>query len=155
MSELGIGLVVTGVVLLVAEAHLATAGVLGVVGTVSLALGGALVLAGAGAGAVLALPIALCLALVGVVSFAVAAPKVAAARRGRVRSGIEALVGHVGVVRGWAGSRGQVYVDGALWRAQEAMPEEPALHSGDAVRVEGVRGLTLSVRRAEEWELTA
>ncbi len=32
---------------------------------------------------------------------------------------------------------------------------EAALHEGDSVVVERVSGLTLSVRRAEEWELIA
>jgi membrane-bound serine protease (ClpP class) len=47
-----------------------------------------------------------------------------------------------------------VFVDGALWRARDEWIEERGvLHEGDAVVVQGVRGLTLSVRRAEEWEL--
>ena len=51
---------------------------------------------------------------------------------------------------------GQVYVDGALWRARDdcGLGEGP-LHEGDVVVVEAVRGLTLSVRRADEWELSA
>jgi membrane protein implicated in regulation of membrane protease activity len=32
-------------------------------------------------------------------------------------------------------------------------PEEPELHAGDPVVVERLSGLTLSVRRAEDWEL--
>ena len=32
-------------------------------------------------------------------------------------SGREALSGHIGVVRNWTGAGGQVFVDGALWRA--------------------------------------
>jgi membrane-bound serine protease (ClpP class) len=45
-------------------------------------------------------------------------------------------------------------VDGALWRARRDWDEEVdgALEQGDRVIVERVEGLTLSVRKAEEWE---
>jgi membrane-bound serine protease (ClpP class) len=63
-------------------------------------------------------------------------------------------VGHVGVVRQELQPVGQVFVDGALWNARPCAFEEPGdLRAGDAIVVEQVRGLTLSVRRAEEWEL--
>ena len=57
------------------------------------------------------------------------------------------------MVRSWNGAGGQVFVDGALWRARCSVLEEDAeLDAGDAVVVERVSGLTLAVRRAEEWE---
>ena len=47
-----------------------------------------------------------------------------------------------------------MFVDGALWNARPCAFEEPGgFRAGDAVVVERVKGLTLSVRRAEEWEL--
>src|ERR671924_188135 len=46
-----------------------------------------------------------------------------------------------------------LFVDGALWSARPCMDEPDGLHVGDPVVVEQVRGLTLSVRRAEDWEL--
>jgi membrane-bound serine protease (ClpP class) len=78
-------------------------------------------------------------------------------RRLRARAGPEALVGHVGVLRGAPAPQCRVFVDGALWRAepdwQHADAEHAALHSGDRVVVERVHGLTLCVRKAEDWEL--
>jgi membrane-bound serine protease (ClpP class) len=57
-------------------------------------------------------------------------------------------------VRQWNERRGQVFVDGALWRARDDWTEECCtLREGDVVVVQRVSGLTLSVRRAEEWEL--
>jgi membrane-bound serine protease (ClpP class) len=47
----------------------------------------------------------------------------------------------------------QVFVDGALWRARPMWDGEETLREGDAVVVESVRGLTLGVRHAEQWEL--
>jgi len=44
--------------------------------------------------------------------------------------------------------------DGALWRARRSWEDDDhALAVGDHVVVERVHGLTLSVRRADEWEL--
>ena len=58
------------------------------------------------------------------------------------------------MVRNWADGAGQVLVDGALWRARRSWPDDERgqLGAGDAVVVERVSGLTLGVRRAEEWE---
>ena len=46
---------------------------------------------------------------------------------------------------------GQVFIDGALWRARPCLEDD--LTVGDQVVVERVNGLVLSVRRAEEWEI--
>ncbi|MGH3994258.1 MAG: NfeD family protein, partial [Pseudonocardiaceae bacterium] len=68
-------------------------------------------------------------------------------------SGREALGGRMGVVRNWGAGGGQVFVDGALWRARSSWADgAEELGEGDAVVVERVNGLTLAVRRAEEWE---
>jgi membrane-bound serine protease (ClpP class) len=74
--------------------------------------------------------------------------------RARPRTGREALVGHVGVVRSHGGSEAQVFLEGALWRAEPSpVHQDGELHDGERVVVERVNGLTLCVRRAEEWEL--
>jgi membrane-bound ClpP family serine protease len=153
MVEIGVALVLLGAGLLVAEAHL-PAGILGIAGAVALAGGAALAIAGAGAalGAVLAGLFA-ALAVSGL-WLAVATRKALATRRLRSASGREALSGRIGVVRNWAGASGQVFVDGALWRAQRSPTDDEGgeLGAGDSVVVERVNGLTLGVRRAEEWE---
>ena len=56
-------------------------------------------------------------------------------------------------MRRWENGDGQVFVDGALWRARPSWPDsDEPLTAGRRVVVEGVSGLTLAVRRAEEWE---
>jgi membrane-bound ClpP family serine protease len=157
MTTIGFVLLIIGVVLVVAEAHV-PGGVLGAAGGGALALGAVVTISGLGGGMALAVPVAVALALVSVGWLLVVARKVATVRRGRVRSGSEALCGSVGVVRGWDEPAGQVFVGGALWRARRSWGEVdagPPLHDGDAVVVDGVHGLTLSVRAAEEWELIA
>jgi membrane-bound ClpP family serine protease len=136
----------------VAEAHVPS-GALGVAGGVALATGAALAIAGAGVGA--GLVVAAVLASIGVTAawLLLAARKSFATRRLRAASGREALSGRTGVVRSWNGDGGQVFVDGALWRAKRSWDDgSEQLGAGDAVVVEQVRGLTLGVRRAEEWE---
>jgi membrane-bound ClpP family serine protease len=152
MVEAGVALMVVGVALLVAEAHV-PGGVLGVTGGVTLATGAAIALAAAGGGAAVVVGVVLgALAATGL-WLAFATRKALEARRLRSASGREALAGRCGVVRRWQNGDGQVFVDGALWRARPSWPDsDDQLRAGDAVVVERVSGLTLAVRRAEEWE---
>jgi membrane-bound serine protease (ClpP class) len=150
MVEIGVALVVLGAALLVAEAHV-PGGALAAAGGAALAVGAALALAGSSLAAALAAAVA----AVGVTALwlVFGTRKALAARRLRAASGREALSGRMGVVRSWNGRDGQVFVDGALWRARPSwMDADRELTTGDAVVVERVSGLTLAVRRAEEWE---
>lgn len=152
MFEVGLALSLLGAALLVAEAHV-PGGVLGGLGSLALAGGAALAIAGAGGGFALVLAAVVAAVAVTGVWVAVAARKSLAAGRLRAASGREALSGRTGVVRSWAGGGGQVFVDGALWRARRSWDEDgDDMDVGDAVVVERVSGLTLAVRRAEEWE---
>ena len=128
-------------------------GVLGAAGGVALAGGAALALAGPGGGVAVVIGVVLGTMAVTGLWLALAARKALDARRLRSASGREALAGRCGVVRRWQNGDGQVFVDGALWRARPSWPDsEEQLTAGDAVVVERVSGLTLAVRRAEEWE---
>jgi membrane-bound serine protease (ClpP class) len=72
------------------------------------------------------------------------------ARSRPVMTGWEELLGMTGEVRSGLNPTGQIFVDGALWRA-ELSPEAAAagpVPVGESVRVESVRGLTLVVVRA-------
>jgi membrane-bound ClpP family serine protease len=152
MVEAGVALVLVGAALLVAEAHVPS-GVLGAVGGVVLAGGAALALAGAGGGAAVVIGVVLGALAAAGLWVAFATRKALAPHQLRLASGREALTGRCGVVRRWQDGDGQVFVDGALWRARPSWPDaDEELAVGDAVVVERVSGLTLGVRRAEEWE---
>jgi membrane-bound serine protease (ClpP class) len=155
VTELGIALLMIGALLVVVETHVASLGMLAGPGALALGVGAVLAVSGLGGGIVIALILAVLLTAGSLAFAGVAVREGKSARRRRVRSGPEALVGRVGVVQAWGEPTGRVRVDGALWRAQRSWADEESgdLHAGDQVVVERLSGLTLAVRRAEEWEL--
>ena len=154
MSTLGLVFLVLAAVLAVAEAHVVSFGVLGGLAVASLVAGVALVIAGAGANFAVALGVAAAAGVLGVVGCVVLVRQAMRTRRTPVRGGATGVIGRRGEVRTPPAPVGRVLVDGALWRARAwAVEDEPPLHTGEAIVVEGVDGLTLTVRRAEEWEV--
>jgi membrane-bound serine protease (ClpP class) len=156
MTALGFVLLLMGATLVIAEAHL-PGGVLGVAGGIALIAGGIVVIGALGGGAALAIPVGVGLGLAAGAWVLLVMRGVTGARRVQISSGSESLCGQVGVVRQWHEPDGQVFVHGALWRARHrpAADEADELREGDRVVVDVVDGLTLSVRRAEDWELIA
>jgi membrane-bound serine protease (ClpP class) len=153
MLALGIALLATGVALLVAEAH-APGGVLGGLGAVAAIAGTIIAVSAADGGIALALVLAVIVAAAAAAWLYVAAIAIGRTARRRVSSGREALIGACGEARSSLDADpGRVFVDGALWRARAANPDEH-IEPGERVVVERVDGLTLTVRRAESWELT-
>lgn len=157
MTALGVSLLIVGAIMVLIEAHVPTLGVLGGPGVIALAVGAVLAVMGLGGGLALGVLSALVLAgTAGGVMF-LTVGKGLAVRRRMVRAGPESLIGHLGVVRSWSGSTGSVLVDGGLWRARRSLLDDEEdredFHEGDEVVIDHLDGLTISVRRAEEWEL--
>ncbi len=153
MLALGLASVAVALLLLVAEAHLSTGGLIASGAVLALVSGVALLLVGASAGfvAVLTISAGVCVAALGGLGLLVRSLR--PTRRLRPRSGVEAMIGHLGVLQA-SGSAPTVFVDGGIWRAEPSPLEEAnALHDGDRVVIERVNGLTLYVRKAEELEL--
>jgi membrane-bound serine protease (ClpP class) len=147
MTALIVALVVIGASLLIVEAHVASYGVLGLLGIAALAGAAVLAAEAAGGSALLALALVLPAAIAMGVLTVLATRKALAVRRSRPRVGPEDLIGRVGVMQ-----HGDVLISGERWRAKRSWAEEQ-LEEGDQVVVEQVQGLTLAVRRAEEWEV--
>jgi membrane-bound serine protease (ClpP class) len=156
VSALGVLLLVVGASLVVAEAHVPTHGALGAPGVAALTAAVAILVLGTGGGTALAVALAVAMGLAGAATVGVVAVKGLAARRGPVRSGTATLEGRLGEIRRAPEPVGQVFVDGALWRARRSvLAEDERLQPGDPVVVERVNGLTLIVRSPEEWETVA
>ena len=155
MAVLTLALLILGLVLLVAEAHLPTFGLLGTAGVAALISGVVLAVVGAGGSIALALGLGLPVAAAALALGILAMSKVRSVGRRRARCGAEGLVGRLGVVRRPLDPQGHVLIDGALWRARRSWAEEDEVPpaEGEPVVVDHVQGLTLSVRRAEIWEV--
>lgn len=155
MTALGIALLTVGAIVIIVETHLPALGVLGGPGVIALAVGAVLSVSGLGGGLALSVITALLLTLAAIAVLTVTLKRGAAVRRRRIRTGAEGLIGRVGVVRSWGEVPGRVVVDGALWGACRSWPEDAVddLHEGDRIVVERISGLTLAVRKAEDWGL--
>lgn len=139
----GAALILLGLGLLIAEAFIASFGILAISGLVIFALGAVMLvdtdiealridwrlIAGLTAG-------------LGTLTFAVLFYGLAAQAR-RPVSGRESLIGIEGQVLEWSGSEGFVHADGERWHAVS----RDALVPGDRVKVTGVEGLTLTVKK--------
>ena len=100
------------------ETHVASLGMLATPGALALGAGAVLAVSGLGGGIVIALIMAVLLTIGGLAFASVAVREGKVARRRRVRTGAEGLVGRIGVVQSWGEPSGRVRVDGALWHAR-------------------------------------
>jgi membrane-bound serine protease (ClpP class) len=133
--------------MIIAEAHLPTHGILGASGVAALIASG-LLLYDTNTSAFEISPVVV--VVVGVLlggSLAFAVERAVRARRQPKRTGWEEMIGAVGEVREPLDPVGQVFVQGALWRAQltDGDSDRRELERGSRVRVESVEGLTLHV----------
>jgi len=142
---LGMALGAVGLVLLIGELHLSTGGALGALAVIGVVAGAAVATLAAGASPLFLVPFAVvpggvCASLV------VYAVRNTSRLRGRVPlTGPHTLVGRAASVRTTIDPVGQVFVDGALWRARSAQAER--LDIDEEVVVVAVRDMTLLVRR--------
>jgi membrane-bound ClpP family serine protease len=154
LDTLGLVLLLIGAILVVAEAH-TPSGALGLTGGLALIAGGVLAITAWGGGAILTIAVGLALGVAAAAWTLLVMRAAARSRHTRVQAGAETLHGRIGIARRWSESTGQVFVDGALWRARHELldVDDQIIREGDSIVVERVSGLTLSVRRAEDWEL--
>jgi membrane-bound serine protease (ClpP class) len=142
----GVLLILLAFGLFVAEAFIISHGALAAGGIVSLVFGGLLLFDTDSEAFDISVPIVILTAALLGGFFVFLISKAVEARHGQVRTGAEQMIGLRGVVRSPLEPVGHVFVDGALWRAVPADSAPPAV--GDEVVVEGIDGLTLTVRRA-------
>jgi membrane-bound serine protease (ClpP class) len=147
VSLAGVLLLVAGILMIIGEAHLPTHGILGASGIAAIIASG-LLLYDTNTSAFEISPVVVI--LVGLILgglLAIVVHKAVKARREPKRTGWEEMVGSVGEVREPLDPVGQIFVQGALWRAELAAEngDGRVLDRGVRVRVESVEGLTLHV----------
>jgi len=134
-----------GTALLVAELLLSTGGVLAALGALGLIAGGVLALDSNSNAADYVGPALIALGVLSLIAFYFITRKVIEAHEVPARTGSEELVGALAEARSTLEPDGQVWIEGALWRARLA-GGNGRVSLGDRVRVEAVEGLTLVVR---------
>jgi membrane-bound serine protease (ClpP class) len=159
VTAAGVLLLVFGVAMIIAEAHLPTHGILGAAGVAALIAAGLVLYDTDTSAYEISAPVVIFAGLLigGFLAFAV--ERAMRARGQPARTGWEEMIGAVGEVRESLDPVGQIFVEGALWRAELLPPgagsEQAAagpgtdgrpLERGSRVRVESVEGLTLRVR---------
>ena len=145
VSYAGLGLILLGIGLMVAEAHSPSFGVLGAGGALALVLGAAILFDTDTPGLQVSWAM---LAGVGIASlgFSLLVARLAfSARRHAVVTGGEQMIGLAGKVDSWAGASGYVIAHGERWQAVSSQ----TLDAGENVKVVGRNGLTLEVARDE------
>jgi membrane-bound serine protease (ClpP class) len=136
----GLLLIALAIVFFIAEIKVASYGILSLGGIVSLALGSIMLFEDVGVSLRLMAPT---IVLIGGF-FVIVSTLAFRAYRSKPQSGVEGLIGEVGVVQKPFDPEGLVFVHGEYWRAVSSEKLEP----GEKVSVEEVTGLMLKVKKA-------
>src|SRR5512136_1062906 len=138
----GLLLIALAIVFFIAEIKVASYGVLSLGGIVSLTLGSIMLFEDVGVSLRLMAPT---IVLIGGF-FVIVSTLAFRAYHSKPQSGVEGLIGEVGVVQKPIDPEGLVFVHGEYWRATSSEKLEP----GEMVAVEEVTGLILKVRKASK-----
>lgn len=137
----GLGLIVLGLLLVIAEAFSPAFGILGIGGTIAIVLGALLLFDSDVPGFEPSYPMLGALAAASLVFSLVVARLAVKVHRRRATTGSEEMIGTRGQVQDWAGTEGHVLVHGERWKARSSA----ALRAGQAVTVTAIAGLWLTV----------
>ena len=140
----GAALVLLGIGLMVAEAHIGSFGVIGVAGIVAFVNGAIMMFPSGAPGFSLSLPVVAAATIMTAALFLLVLTMLLRSRRRPVVTGKEGLLGTEGETVAWDGGEGRVLVNGEIWRARAQRP----LEKGDRVRVIDREGLVLVVEPA-------
>jgi membrane-bound serine protease (ClpP class) len=138
----GLLLIALAIVFFIAEIKVASYGILSLGGIVSLTLGSIMLFEDVGVSLRLMAPT---IVLIGGF-FVIVSTLAFRAYHSKPQSGVEGLIGEVGVVQKPIDPEGLVFVHGEYWRAVSSEKLEP----GEMVAVEEVTGLILKVRKASK-----
>jgi membrane-bound serine protease (ClpP class) len=137
----GAGLVLLGMGLMVAEAHIGSFGVIGVGGIIAFVVGSIMMFPAGAPGFNLSRSLVAAVTVVTAGFFLLFLSILLRSRRRPPVTGNEAILGAKGEVITWQGTEGRVRVDGEIWRARAAGTVQP----GTLVKVIDRDGLVLVV----------
>jgi membrane-bound serine protease (ClpP class) len=140
----GAALVLLGVGLMVAEAHIGAFGVIGIGGIIAFMIGAVMMFPSAAPGFELSPAVIAGAVIVTASLFLVVLSMLLRSRKRLVVTGKEALLGAEGEAVAWRGEDGRVRIRGEIWRARAVKPLQP----GTRVKVIDRDGLILIVESA-------
>ena len=140
----GVTLIILGIGLLITEAFMPTIGAFAVGGVIAFVVGAAILIDPDQVGFQINWAVVTGMAFAGAALSAIVLRLAVKSRSRPVVTGQEQMLGMVGTVEDWSGTRGHVFVRGESWNAVSAVP----LSAGALVRVTRVDGLTLTVAPA-------
>jgi membrane-bound serine protease (ClpP class) len=140
----GAGLVLLGIGLMLAEAHIGSFGVIGVAGIAAFIIGAIIMFPAGAPGFNLALPVVAAATVLSAALLLLVLAMLLRSRKRPVVTGKEALLGAEGEAVAWDGQEGRVRVRGEIWRARSS----GALDPGTRVKVIARDGLVLVVTPA-------
>jgi len=140
----GAALVLLGIGLMVAEAHIGSFGVIGVGGIAAFVIGAIMMFPPGAPGFALSLSVVAGATAVTAALFLLVLTMLLRSRRRPVVTGKEGLLGAEGEAVAWDGDEGRVRVHGEIWRARAQRPLQP----GARVKVVNREGLVLVVELA-------
>lgn len=146
----GLILILLAILLFLAEIKVPSYGALTIGGIIAMILGSLMLIDTPAAYLRISLQLIAPTALATAAFFSLLVRAVIRAHRIKPATGREGLVGEIGMVRSWGDSYGRVFVQGELWEARG----EEAFREGEEVRVVGVEGLRLWVKKEGPTEFS-
>src|SRR6516165_3492430 len=140
----GAALVLLGIGLMVAEAHIGSFGVIGVGGIIAFVIGAIMMFPSGAPGFTLSLSVVGAATVATAALFLLVLTMLLRSRRRPVVTGKEGLLGAEGETVAWDGEEGRVRVNGEIWRARAPRP----LEAGARIKVINREGLVLVLEPA-------
>ena len=141
VSYAGVGLLILGLILMVAEAFAPSFGILGIGGAIAFVLGAAILFDTDVPGIEISWAVIGGVAASSLILTLIIARLALRSTRSKVVSGREELIGAMAEVLDWKGQKGHVFVHGERWQATA----DQAMIPGQPVRVVALDGLTLKI----------
>lgn len=142
----GLGLIILGIVFMIAEIFAPSFGALGLGGIIAFVVGSVILFDADGNEMQVAVPIIAAVTIASSAFFLIALRLVFAAHRKPVVSGVEEMLGGTGQVLEDFDHSGRIHIHGETWQVHS----KSTLKRGDKVRVIAIDGLTLHVEPLEE-----
>ena len=137
----GVGLLLLGVALMVAEAFIGSFGVIGIAGIAAFAIGSIIMFHPLAEGFGLSIPVVVAAVIMSGALLVLVLGMLLRSRRKRVITGSEAMIGAEGETVEWRAEGGKIRVMGEIWNARSAGPLLP----GTRIKVIARKGLVLTV----------